>query len=303
MLYDLTILTDHRYVNPTEQGEYIQNVLDEDRLLAEACERLGMSVYRTNWDDPEMDWSTTKFVIFRTTWDYFERFREFSKWLDCVQNQTTLINSKELIHWNLDKKYLVELESKGVRIPPTRYCTFDDHVSLEQVITESGWKKGILKPAISGAAHNTFKFDCNDQSAFADICNIYQELIEKEDLLVQEYQEQITTKGEVSYILFGGKYSHAILKKAKPGDFRVQDDFGGTIHEYHPTEEEIEFAEFALSKSPEMPVYARVDVFWNNEDELVLGELELIEPELWFRKSDTAADACALAIQAFMKHR
>lgn len=297
MQYDLTILTDHRYVNPTEVDEYVQNVLDEDGMLAEACERQGMKVHRTNWDDPDMDWSTTQYVIFRTTWDYFERFPEFSKWLDEVQHQTKLINSKELIYWNLDKKYLKELESKGVRIPGTIYLETGSKESLESVVKKSGWTKCILKPAVSGAARHTYKFDAVDAS---DYEKVYAELIAEESMMLQEYQEQITTKGEVSYMLFGGKYSHAILKKAKPGDFRVQDDFGGTLHEYQPGKEEIHFAEYALSQCPELPVYARVDVFWNNQDELVLGELELIEPELWFRKSDTAADACAKAIQAFV---
>jgi hypothetical protein len=36
--------------------------------------------------------------------------------------------------------------------------------------------------------------------------------------------------------------------------------------------------------------YARVDVFWNNEGKPVVSELEMIEPELWFRKSEKAAD-------------
>jgi len=298
MQYDLTILTDYRYVNPSQLDEYTQNVLDEDGLLAKACERLGMKVYRTNWDDDQMDWSTTKFAVFRTTWDYFERFPEFSKWLDKVQLQTKLINSKELIYWNLDKKYLKELEGKGVRIPGTKYIEKEKTASLQSMVVESKWSKCILKPAVSGAARHTYKFDAKNVS---DYETIYSELISEESMMLQEYQEQITTKGEVSYMLFGGKYSHSILKKAKSGDFRVQDDFGGTLHAYEPSEEEVEFAEFALAQCPELPVYARVDVFWNNQNELVLGELELIEPELWFRKCDTAADACAQAIQSFVQ--
>ncbi len=298
MQYDLTILTDRRYVNPKEIDVYTQNVLDEDRMLAEACERLGMKVYRTNWDDSNMDWNTTKFVVFRTTWDYFERFPEFSKWLDEVQTQTKLINSRELIFWNLDKRYLVEMEGKGVRIPATIYLEKRFEESLDTVVQKSGWSKLILKPAVSGAARHTYKFDAENASEYEAI---FSELIADESMMLQEYQEQITSKGEVSYMLFGGKFSHAILKKAKPGDFRVQDDFGGTLHEYYPSEEEIEFAEYALAQCPELPVYARVDVFWSNQDELVLGELELIEPELWFRKCDTSADACAKAIQSFIE--
>ena len=30
-----------------------------------------------------------------------------------------------------------------------------------------------------------------------------------------------------------GIYTHAVLKKAKSGDFRVQDDFGGSVEKLH----------------------------------------------------------------------
>lgn len=299
MKYDLTILTDRRYVNPEVRDEYTKNVLDEDNLLAKACSERGMTVHRTNWDDSEMDWSQTRFAVFRTTWDYFERFPEFSQWLDRVQRETTLINSRELIHWNLDKKYLLELEDKGVRIPATLYLARGDKRTLMEIAETSGWQKCILKPAVSGAARHTYLFEAKEANQFNDV---YRELILEESMMLQQYQEQIVTKGEVSYMLFGGKFSHAILKKAKSGDFRVQDDFGGSVHDYEPTREEVEFAENALAQCPEPPVYARVDVFWNNEDELVLGELELIEPELWFRKSSTAANQCASAIKSFIEN-
>jgi len=298
MKYDLTILTDQRYVNPEKLDAYTQNVLDEDRFLADACSKLGMKVYRTSWDDPEMDWTQTRFAIFRTTWDYFERFSAFSEWLDRVQHETKLINSRDLIYWNLDKHYLLELEEKGVRIPSTVYINRGDTRKLKEIVSSTGWKTCILKPAVSGAARHTYLFDSTSAEKHQ---NVYDELISGENMMLQEYQTQITTKGEVSLMLFGGKFSHAILKKAKEGDFRVQDDFGGTVHDYQPSSAEIEFAEYALAQCPELPVYARVDVFWNNDDALVLGELELIEPELWFRKSANAAAKCASAIQSFMR--
>lgn len=293
MRYDITILTDHRYTGTQYADTYSQNVVDEDRLLLEACQRLGLKMHRTNWDNPDFDWSSTRFIVFRTTWDYFDRFEEFSRWLEEVSDKTTLINSKELIYWNLNKRYLIELEERGVHIPPTTYISKGAVESLESIVRNSGWQRCILKPAVSGAARHTYLFDASDVGQHE---TIFQELIANESMMLQEFQEQISTKGEVSYMLFGGKYSHAILKRAKPGDFRVQDDFGGTVHPYTPSEKEIAFAERALAQCPELPVYARVDVFWDNNDQLVLGELELIEPELWFRMSETAADQCAAAL-------
>ena len=97
--YDITILTDHRYVNPELIDNYIQNVLDEDRILKEALEEKGLKIHRINWDHPSFDWSSTRYILFRTTWDYFERFDEFSAWLNEVSDKTQLINQKELIYW------------------------------------------------------------------------------------------------------------------------------------------------------------------------------------------------------------
>lgn len=296
--YDITILTDSRYVNPKEQTVYTQNVLNEDRLLAEALERRGFAVYRCAWDDPEMNWKTTNYVIFRSTWDYFDRYDEFSKWLDVVQEKTTLLNPKELIHWNVDKRYLRDLEKAGIRIPPTVFIDTGEEKSLQAIAEQTNWDAFILKPAISGAARHTYRFDFETLYKYEAI---FKDLIANEAMLLQEYQKDITTKGELSFMVFGGAYSHAVLKKAKSGDFRVQDDFGGSIHHYEASQEEKDFAVAAVAACKILPAYARVDVMWDNNGELCLSELELIEPELWFRMNEKAADKLAAALLEITK--
>jgi hypothetical protein len=98
-------------------------------------------------------------------------------------------------------------------------------------------------------------------------------------------------------MVMNGKFTHAVLKIAKKGDFRVQDDFGGTVHDYSPSQFEIDFAENAVKACKELPIYARVDVFTDNNNKLAIAELELIEPELWFRNHPEAADQLAKGIQ------
>ena len=115
-------------------------------------------------------------------------------------------------------------------------------------------------------------------------------------MLFQEFQYEIQRKGEMSLIMINGQFTHAVLKKAKHGDFRVQDDFGGTVVDYVPNQEEIAFAEKAIAACPKETTYGRVDIFYDNESLLSIGELELIEPELWFRKHHAAADKLADAI-------
>lgn len=104
-------------------------------------------------------------------------------------------------------------------------------------------------------------------------------------------------------MLFGGHYSHAVLKKAKEGDFRVQDDFGGTIHPYEPTQDEIFLARAAVEACHIPPLYARVDMVDDNNGKPAVSELELIEPELWFRRHEEAATLLAVEIKKlFSEH-
>ena len=103
----------------------------------------------------------------------------------------------------------------------------------------------------------------------------------------------ITLEGEISLIMIGGKYTHAVKKIAKKGDFRVQDDHGGHVKKYTATKQEILFAEKCLEASPFKTVYARVDLVYDNNNIPSLSELELIEPELWFRNKPKSAEFLA----------
>ena len=136
--YDITLLTDARYLTPKPGDGYVENIFLEDRLLRVALEQRGLRVHRTHWDDRQFDWRQTRLAMFRTTWDYFERFAEFSKWLDATAVKTQLLNPLPLIRWNLDKHYLNDLADKGVRIPQPY---------LLSRATVGGWQKLPCRPA------------------------------------------------------------------------------------------------------------------------------------------------------------
>ncbi|OEJ99631.1 ATP-grasp domain-containing protein [Roseivirga misakiensis] len=292
-IYDFIVLTDDRYVNPTSQEDYVQNILLEDGLVVKALEQQGHRVGRKSWSDSDFDWSTTKAVIFRTTWDYFDRFEEWKTWLARVSDLTEMVNPYSLITWNMDKHYLGDLKAKGVNIPETRYIEIGDSTSLFKLQQETGWDNLILKPCISGASRHTYKLNSSNLNAHE---SIFQSLIAVEAMMLQPFQNNVVDKGEISLMVMGGQFTHAVLKVAKPGDFRVQDDFGGTVHAYEPSREEMAFAEKAVAACSPQPKYARVDIIRDNNGELAVIELELIEPELWFRMNPNAAEVLAKAI-------
>ena len=289
-MLDIVILTDHRYVKPEKVDWYTQQVLDEDRLLQTALENKGLTVCKKDWADKNFDWTSTKYAIFRTTWDYFERFDEFFIWLEDTKKKTTFINSTEIINWNIDKHYLQDLAKKKVNIAPTQFVEKGDRITLAQLFEKTNWKEAVLKPAISGAARHTYRIHPNNCSEFE---TVFQKLIENESMLFQEFLNNIIIQGEISLILIGGKHTHAVKKIAKKGDFRVQDDHGGRVEKHTPTKEEILFAENCLIASPFEPKYARVDIVYDNNNKPSLSELELIEPELWFRNYPLAAEKLA----------
>ncbi|MFZ1826999.1 MAG: hypothetical protein WAU21_15430, partial [Chitinophagales bacterium] len=167
--YDVVLLTDARYVAPINPGEYEQNILNEDKLLSAALAEKGLKVYRTKWDDPDIDWSETKSVIFRTTWDYFHRFKEFLEWLHSLNKKTILINPMELLLWNLDKHYLDDLQKKGIAIPPTVFIEKGDLRALQSIVEEAGWDEIILKPAVGGAARHTYRIAKTELDSYENI--------------------------------------------------------------------------------------------------------------------------------------
>lgn len=293
--YDIIILTDDRYEVPDETNWYQANILSEERLLMTGLEARGLRTRRVAWSNAEFDWKRARAAVFRSTWDYFDRFAEFSAWMDRVAGGLQFFNTPELVRWNVDKHYLRDLAGRGVNVPVTRFIERGQTTTLDEVMAANGWNEAILKPAVSGAARHTYRLNAANLEAHE---SVLRELLREESMMVQPFLGSVLTQGELSLMVIGGRCTHAVRKIAKPGDFRVQDDHGGTVHPHTPTAEEIAFAEAAVAACPQSPLYARVDAVRDDEGRLSLMELELVEPELFFRFHPPAADALAAAIAA-----
>ena len=128
----------------------------------------------------------------------------------------------------------MDIKNAGINIPASIMIDRVDssQKTLKEIVETTDWEEVILKPTIGGCARETFRF------LRADVDKIeedFKRLIQKEDMMIQLFQNSILSKGELSLIVINGKFSHAILKKAKEGDFRVQDDHGGSVHNYKPS--------------------------------------------------------------------
>ena len=97
-------------------------------------------------------------------------------------------------------------------------------------------------------------------------------------------------------MFFAGAFSHAVRKRARPGDWRVQSDFGGTAEPVDPPAQALRAARAAIAAGPDA-LYARVDLITDGGEALVI-EHELVDCELFLGTHPPAADAFAQVICA-----
>ena len=116
-------------------------------------------------------------------------------------------------------------------------------------------------------------------------------------MLIQPFLPEIVVAGEISFLFFGGHFSHAVLKQARDGDFRVQSDFGGRVTPIEPAAAVLSQARRIAAAIPRPGLFARIDAV-DRDGSLVLMEIELIEPELFLARDRQAAARLARALRS-----
>ena len=270
---------------------------DDDRYLVDALVGRGVSVDERPWSDPTARWEQYDAVIVRSCWDYFHRADDFHRWLDELEARgARVFNATTTLRWNADKAYLRDLDAFGVPVIPTHWIDRGAASSLDDVRKRTGWSELVVKPAVSGGAHRTWRASPGD---LADDKRL-SAMAADGTVLVQPLVDEIESEGEWSLIFFDGRFSHAVIKRPRSGDFRVQKEHGGTVEPIVPPASIIADAARALEgarPAGAIPLYARVDGCVV-DGTLMLMELEVLEPELFLRTDAGAGDRLASALLA-----
>ena len=274
----------------------------DDELLATALRQAGADPEPVAWNDPAARWDAYDAVVLRSTWDYFLVPDAFRAWLDAREAQgPTVINPPAAVRWNLDKRYLRALAERGVPTVPTRWLEPGDTTPLDALLDEEGWDEAVVKPAVSAGAHETWR---TARARAAEDAPRLAALVERGTVLVQPFVEEIVRDGEWSLLFYGGAYSHAARKRVRPGDFRVQHQFGGTYTAEPAPADSLAAAERMLGESAALSGVDRADLAYARVDGCVIGgafhlmELEIVEPSLFLAQHPQAAERCAAAILA-----
>jgi len=259
----LVTCADERYQEP------------EVHVAADALRAAGVSTDVVSWDE-DRDWGAYELVVVRTPWDYFDRVTQFLDWAARVERETSLVNPADVLRWNSHKGYLAEFTAKSVPTVPTRLVPGPSTDVADQ-IREVPWEEIVVKPAVDGGARHAWRGLRDDPS----LSRVAERLTEHGDVVVQPFVPAIVD-GERSLVFLGGRFSHAVRKVPKTGDYRSQRHLGGREVDHEPDSAELQVALAAMAAAPGRLTYARVDlVDW--EGAPVLIELEVIEPDLFLR--------------------
>ena len=250
-----------------------------DRLAAQVLRQAGDHVSPAIWDDGEVDWRSYDAVVLRSTWDYHLRPDAFRDWLARLgRSGCELWNPTEMVLWNMDKSYLGLLETSGVPIVPTVFLKKGEKASLLDLMDHFDCPELVIKPTIAATAHGLTRVSRHDAARHQARID---DTLEQQQLMAQPLVKEVPENGEWSLIFFDGEFSHAVVKRARMGDLRVQSEHGGRTDFRHPHAALLEQANEILRRVESRSLYARVDLV-EVEGRALLMELELIEPELYF---------------------
>ncbi|MFC1224793.1 RimK family alpha-L-glutamate ligase [Pedobacter sp. BG31] len=281
-----------------DKGDYDTTTVEsEDDKLLYFLKEKGLTIDLVIWNNPHINWEDYQVAILKSPWDYFDLIEDFYTWLDLLATKKVkLLNPINVVRWNSDKRYLKEIEAAGLKIIPSIFINKQNRVSLKHFFDEFNTDKLIVKPCISGGAKNTFKVTIDHVEAVNHQLN---HLLQEEDFIIQPFLPEILESGEWSFIFFNGTYSHSLIKKAKPGDFRVQPAHGGSVHPQNPDHDLIAMAQQYVDLFAKNCLYARVDGTFVN-GEFLLMELELIEPFLFLNTAPENYDRYYEALKKLM---
>ncbi len=253
---------------------------EEIGKLRPAFTALGMKLDVLNWRDAAAVADDYDAMLPLLVWDYFESNQQaFLQAMAQICQKTELFNRFDVVQWNSNKSYLEDLAHQGVHTIPSRRVDRVSEAEVQRSFEKfageaSGCDQLVIKPDVGGGAWRQVLLKKGDPYPSKD-------KLPPAGTLIQPFVKSVLTEGEYSFLYFGGAFSHALVKRPKDGDYRVQSIYGGREQAYAPNQQERAQARAVFDMLDFTPLYARVDLLRADDGRLLLIELELIEPYLY----------------------
>lgn len=206
----------------------------------------GYNIKVIRWDDPYIDWSREDNLVLGPVWGYTDNVDAFHAWLEnLVKQGVSVKNAPAFLLWNLNKRYLKQLNEYGISTIQTEYASLESDISLEECVDileeNTQAHKFIIKGAIdAGGFHFHYLGDIyKNEKARREADSLFESVkLPCNGVIVQPFLPHIQHKGEYSFVFYEGKLSHYYLKVPKKNEKKVQAFYGG--QSFHMTDETIE---------------------------------------------------------------
>ena len=278
------------YLTMSDMSDFVS---DADMSFAPMAD-LGWEVQMVPWREPDVDWDNYDIVYICTPWDYQNDVAGFIEVLERIEHSSArLVNNLDLVHWNLEKNYLRDLEERGAAIVPSLFCDHFDEADIPSWFEAHRSETIVVKPLVGA---NSDHIVVLTRPLTSELLEELRETYAARPFFVQPFLDRVLTEGEYSTFFFGGEYSHAILKKPEQGDFRTQEEHGAEILSVQAPGDLVATAHGVVALVEPRPAYVRADFVRDDAGRFLLMELELIEPSLYFRADPESAARFAEAL-------
>lgn len=268
-------------------------LFSSDDALRAALEARECTVTVRPWQAPNfwVDARGARAVVVRATWDYPLHIEAFQRWLsEAAGSGLRVFNPPELMRWNTDKRYLVDLAARGVATPVT--AVVQRAADLADAFRRIGGDVAVIKPCHGASGRAVEQVDRAAGERY-----LAEHGGAGRHFLVQEMLPEITA-GELSFVFLGGQHTHTVRKTPAAGEFRVNTVYGPASNALTETSPElIAEARDVLERLPARPMYARIDGI-ERAGRLICLEAEVIEPGLFLHLWPASAETFAEAVLA-----
>ncbi len=276
---------------------------ESEKILRNQLTSLGHQVKLFPWNGDQTPFFEAELVILRTCWDYYKQPKLFKDWLlNLQQHRIRVLNPIEMVLWNFEKTYLIELQEAGFLVPETYIVDAYDLPKIEQKMAQLNWEQAVLKP-VSGQSGHYLQLLKRREA-----CTWSTSQAPQKEALLQAFEPKITSLGETLLIFIAGEFSHAIRRVLPKGEWKSNSQYGSSLKISTVNPKIIEQAHLILQYvsqkfSSTMPLYVRIDGIIAEGDLFSLMEVELIEPNLGFQLAPSGALSFAKSVDHFLSEQ
>ncbi|MCR9129188.1 MAG: hypothetical protein NXI12_06675 [Alphaproteobacteria bacterium] len=262
---------------PGAREDWIEFEL-EFGALKRGCEAEGMTLDHRIWDSG-FDPSGFDAFMIGTVWDYPPKLAAFLETIETLNTHAPVYNPPHVVRWNIEKRYLADLADAGAPSIPTVWAGAADEPSIRPAFEALDADSLVVKPLVGGGAWRQAVVKRGEALPPAGD-------LPPGACLIQPFLPSVPEEGEYSFLFFGGRFSHALQKVPKSGDYRVQSIFGAREIVHEPRPGELDQCRAVLDAAAQITgeaglLYARVDMVRGLDGQLAVMELEIIEPYLY----------------------